>query len=144
MISIEQNDFYKMYWYDDAQTILVVEVYGGWTWADAQKGLKKLNDTIESRAEDVGVYVIIDLQASGELVPKHGSILGNIRNLLQSDPQHEQLTIYITQNNFLRSVVQMASHVYKLRTYVENLRFVSTFDEAIKIIQQHKQFNQTR
>ena len=52
---VEQSEYYKIYWHDDDETILIGEVYVGWTWEVAYTGLRKLNEIIGIRAQEINV-----------------------------------------------------------------------------------------
>lgn len=138
---VEESKYYKIYWHDDDQSILIAEVYTGWTWSVAYNGLDKVNATVKMRAQDTDVYVIINLNTGAQLLPKGSSNLMHLRNLLHVDPDYEKLTIYVTQANFLRSMLQMAGRLYGIRNLVEKLRFVSTMEQAFHTIKHHRSSN---
>ena len=138
MTIIVDSDRYKIYWHDDEHTILVGEVYVGWTWTDAYEGLKTFNETLGIRSNEVKVYAILDFHGGAQLLPKPGSILANLRNLLNTDPQYEEMTVYVIQMGFLFSMMQIASKLYGIRHWIDKHRFVITMEEALQIIEQEK------
>ena len=138
---IKEDSYYKIYWYDTEQTIIVGEVHVGWTWSTAYDGLKILNETIRQRSNEVDVYSIIHFQSGAQLLPKSGSILTNLRNLLNDDPQYEKMTFYVIQTGFLHSMMQIVSRLYGIRHWVERHRFVNTLDEALVLIENDKHFS---
>lgn len=138
MLLVEESDFYKIYWHDDEQTILVGEVYGGWTWSTAYEGLKKLNETLGKRAVETSVYSIINFQVGSQMLPSSGSILTNLRNLLKDDPQHEQMTLYVIQTGFLYNMMQIVGKLYGIRHWTEHHRFVTSMEDAMALINEHK------
>jgi hypothetical protein len=82
--------------------------------------------------------VIINLNTGAQLLPKGGSSLAHLRNLLREDPQHEQFTIYVTQSNFLRTMLQIAGRLYGIGSLVDRHRFASSMQDAFQIIEQHR------
>jgi len=139
---IEQSEYYRLYWHDEDQTILIGEAYAGWTWSAAQIGFKKLNEIVEIRAQEKNVYVIIYLTTGAQLLPTDGSSLSHIRNLLRDDPDYEQLTIYVTRSNVIRTMLQLANRLNGIFQLANKLRFVSTMEHAFEIIEDHKTTNQ--
>jgi hypothetical protein len=138
---IEQSDYHILYWHNEDKTVLIGEAYAGWTWTIASSGLDKLNEVVGIRAKEVEVYVIIHLTTGAQLMPRDSASLLQMRNLLREDPEHEQLTIYVTEANILRTMLQIVGRLYGLLHLVDKLRFVSTMEKAFQIIDEHKTSN---
>jgi len=138
---IEQSEYYRIYWHDEDQSILIGEAFAGWTWEDAQSGIVKLNEIAGHRAQETPVFVIIYLMKGGQLLPKQGSSLAHMRKLLLDDPDHEDLTIYVTESNIIQTMLQLANRLNGLFHLVPKLHFAPTLERAFQIIEQYKSSN---
>lgn len=128
---------YALYWHDEDETILIMEVRESWTWTDAHRALDAVNKTVLESPQPV--YVVIHFTSGRITMPTGEGALTNVRYLLSSDPSAELLTLYVGQSTFLQALMSMASKVYGLRSALEKLRFVTTLDEAFRQIEMHKQ-----
>lgn len=134
MSVIAETSHYKLYWYDNEKTILIGEVRAGWTWTAAYDGIELMNEALGKRASEIDVYSIIHLQSGAQMLPKSGSIITNLRNLLRNDPHHEKLTIYVVQSSLLYNMIQIAGKLYGLRRTIDRYHFVTTLDEALLLV----------
>lgn len=135
---IDQSEFYRLYWHDEGQTILVCEARAGWSWTVARDGFNKLNEIAGIRACETNAYVVIYLMMGAQLLPKGGSSLANIRELLSNDPDYEKLSIYVTESNVLRMMLELANRLNGIFKLAHKYRFVSKLDDAFQLIEQHK------
>lgn len=138
MIVLQETEHYKIYWYDDNKDIIVGEVYAGWTWDSANKGLAFLNDRLAEPSKEYPTYAILHLTTGAQLMPRGHSTLLSLRELLNQDPGHEEFTIYVTEVNVLNTLMKLVSRLYGLTDKVAHHYFVSKFDDAITIIHEHK------
>jgi len=141
MIVLKETDHYKIYWHDNEQTIIVGEVYPGWTWDSAQEGLDFVNTSLEVPSQTHPTYTIIQLTTGAQLLPRGQSTLMTIRNLVQQDPGHETLTIFVTQFNIINTLMKLASRLYSIGEKIRHYRFVSTMADALRIIKEHDSQN---
>jgi len=143
MDALKETQHYKIYWYDDEQTILMGEAYTGWTWTSANEGVAFINATLEEPSKTHDTYVIIHLTTDAQLMPRNQSTFMALRNLIQEDPKHEQLTIYITGASVLNTLMKIVAQLYRIGDKTTNYRFVQSIDEALRIVHEHKKSRST-
>lgn len=135
----EQPDTYQIFWHDASETILRCNVLTHWTWGDAYECLSSVNQQVAEKVSLHPVYVIISLADNAGLIPKGGSAITNIRNLLRDDPSHEELTIFVARGTMLSTMINIASRVYGLIASTSKIKFATSLEEAIELIQHHKE-----
>lgn len=135
---IAETEYYKIYWHDDEKTVLISEINADWTWAAAHNGLEIVNKVLGDRSSETDVYSIVHMKTGAQMLPKSGSTLINLRNLLRDDPQHERLVIYVAQGGFFYSIMQVASTLAGIGHWIEKYRFVNTLEEALLLVSQDK------
>ncbi len=131
---IKEDTFYKIYWYNEEESIILAEVYSGWTWQSATDGLEYFNNQIAQASQTKPIYAIIHLTTGAQIMPRGHSAINAIRNLLRQDPSHEKLTVFVTEVGILNSFLKLASNLYGFRDKINKYRFTSTITEALQII----------
>lgn len=138
MILVAETPHYKAYWHDEDKSIMIGEVYKGWTWTDAHIGLKSLNEAVVAEADDHEVFVIINLTLGAQMIPRGGSAITNIRNLLKDDPSRETLTIFVSELNLIATMMKLSANLYGAVSALQKYHFVTKLEEAFSIIETHK------
>lgn len=121
-------DIAQIEWLDDEQTVIHVKAES-WTWEEAYEAcleVNKLMDTV-----DHGVHVIYDLM-DAPAVPK-GSMT-NLRRLLALEHENDRLTIFVTQSQFLRMLIDVVEKAFTVRNVPLRYKFVTTMDAAQEYI----------
>jgi len=138
LITVAEYPNIKLYWHDNDRTILVGQADPGWDWENGQKCMKQLNDTVSTWSKTHPVYVILHFMPHAQQFPKAGSALQNMRHLITEDPDEEALTVIVAQANIIGSLIQLASRMYRLADNQSKFRYVTTFDRALEVIDEHK------
>jgi len=120
---------YKIYWYDDAQTIIVVRPLETYAWKDVYQVFEHVNLEIASVEHEV--TTIYDI---GEHpLPKNA--MRAIQIGISMQLENEKLIILVTDNNVLASLINTVSNLYGLKRLTAKYRYVKTFEEAIALAQ---------
>jgi len=127
---------YLIHWQDTEHTILVLDVRGEWDWEQAFAALAHFNQTLYDTPYPT--YSLLKFREGTNIVPS-GLTLPNVRDLMAMHPPLEQLVILVNAGTFIQSMIQTASRTYGLRAIFGRYRFVNTLDEALQLIQSHRQ-----
>ena len=76
------------------------------------------------------------------LLPKGGGAIVNIRKLLENDPSVEQLQIFVIRFNLLRILINSVMSAYNLVRIEHKYRYVTSLEEALRIIEKHRSLPQ--
>lgn len=143
MTILKETSHYIIYWYDNNHDIIVGEVYAGWTWDDAKDGLDFLNTTLEASSKLRKTYAIIHLTTGAQLMPRGASTLLSLRELVSQDPEHEELTIYVTEVHILNTLMKLVTRLYNLADKISHYHFVSSVDDALQLIRNNQNADTT-
>lgn len=127
----------RISWYDEERTVLLCEVFKRWTWDEAHKVIKELNDVWCSSVNH-GVYTVYVFGPSAALLPYGGSAIPNIRRLINTEHPNDQLIIFANAGALVTRLINIAAQVYGLRSVVSKFRFVPTLDAALREVEMHK------
>ncbi len=135
---LAQTEHARLYWYDNSEeNILIMDIDWGWTWAEAHEAIKMNNEILAQQAQKHPVYCIFNF-TSMSLLPKGGGAIANIRKLLETDPSVEQLQIFVIRFNLLRILINSAMVAYNLARIEHKYHYVTSLDEALRIIEKHR------
>lgn len=126
---------YTIRWYDDAQTILYLEILQPWTWEDAHHAIGVVNDTVRQTPHDV--YTVYHFGPHVPMLPK-GPAFANLRSLMSVDLPNEQMLVFIGGSMILKRFMDIVSKVYGIRQAVTKFHFVTRLEEALALVSAHK------
>lgn len=132
---IKELNGLRLGWYDDDQTILMLEVSNYWTWTEAEILVSTINETI--LATEKKIYTIYLFSPEYNVVPRGKGGFGSLRRMMRVDPPNEQLLILVGSNLFLKRLIEIVSEI-GLRAAFDKYRFVVSLDEAIAAIAEHQ------
>ncbi len=139
---LQEEKSYRVSWYDAAHTIMLMEIFGPWTWEEAFNAIPKFNNWIV--AEGHPVYTIYHYyNANASFFPKGIGGLGNLRKLLEIDAPNEQLIFFVKPDSVTGRLISIVTTAYGFSHVMKKYRFVNAFDEALAQIEQHKQAAKT-
>jgi hypothetical protein len=127
---------FLMRWHDPQQTILVIEILDRWTWEDAYLVIPHASKVVGAIPHEI--YTIFWFKYDTARFPE-GLALPKLQELITMGHAHERLVIFVTTNTVLKAFLQLADRIYKLRNYLVKYRFVSSFEQALTIIQKERQ-----
>ncbi len=134
---LQEGKCYRVSWYDTAHTIMLMEIFGPWTWEDAFASVPKINEWVAAETHPVYTVFYYHL-TSTSLFPRGANGLTNIRKLVEIDPPNEQLVFFVRQDSLTRQFMNIVSKTYGFRHFLKKYRFLSSLDEALAQIEQHK------
>jgi hypothetical protein len=146
---IKQTESYRLGWYDDARSILVIEFSPKWTWAEAVEGFQLENDIIAQSHQDI--YAVVHVPGNVSLAgirlkPKTGRLNPDfthnrdeitVRKLLGVDHPNEKLLVFASAHPFLRTVINFSGR-YGVGVPFSKYRFVTSLPDAIGMIEAYK------
>jgi hypothetical protein len=122
-------------WQDAERTILVIDVFDQWDWAQAFDALTSFNQILYSTPYPT--YALLVFRAGTSAVPK-GITLPNVRDLMAMNPPFEQLTILVGAGSFIQTMAITVSKMYGLRAIFGKYRFVESIEAGLRLIEDHK------
>lgn len=134
MKEIESAETYKIGWYDEEETILVMEVNGRWAWADAVNAILRMNEIVQQHSGTV--YTVFHFTGPF-FIPQPGSI-GSLRQLLALDNPNEPLIVLVNASMFITKLISVVSRAYGMERSLGKYHFTKTFPEALALIEQDK------
>jgi hypothetical protein len=94
-------------WYDDAQTIVLYEIEGNWTWDELYPEYRRAIQMEKSVPHRVDV--LIDVRRSGRLPL---NVLTHMKNFSDRQPENIGLSVVISQSQFIRALYQAGCRFY--------------------------------
>lgn len=127
---------FNIAWYDLEHTILICEIKETWSWDEAYIVITAMNDLCSTVQH--GVYSIFHFQGTTAMFPVGGSAINNIRRLINIKNENDELVFFVRSNAMVSRLIKIAGQVYKLAELIGHFRFVQNLEEALAMIQQHK------
>jgi hypothetical protein len=141
MSDILTHEGYRLYWHDEAQTIIVLEVRARWTWGDAKVSLDSLNAKLATIPAHVSTFSIVHFLPGVASLPD-GINVTSIRDLVLDDTEYEKLVIFVGSYGLAINVLKLAVRVYNLPRDFSRYHFVDTFADALALIDEYRQKHQ--
>lgn len=119
-------------WYNDEKKIIVTTYDGEYAWDEVYKHVAQGNVLAESVDHPVGL--LIDVTKAGPLPANAGSHGKRLR-----DMYHENISclVVVGANLLIQAVTNISKRVFQILGNHPTPTFVSTFEEAIEIINKH-------
>jgi len=121
-------------WFDDEQTILLVQALAPWDWNDVEQALAEQLQHIRSVTHNV--YSIYDLTLSPAL--PNGLVIPRLKHVASDRLDNQRLTIYVGMGFLQQQMMDLTRNAFHLDALFANFRFVRTLDEALRVIDAHK------
>lgn len=116
-------------WQDEQETIIRMNYRGFWTNEDFHDAGVRAIMMARSRTDPI--YVVSDYTES-ETAPL--GVLWQARDLSQMRPSNWAGGVTVTQDMFLKSLLEIFVHIYMLRHHQRNQFLAASSDEALEII----------
>lgn len=139
MIVVKETEKYKLYWHDIEKTILIVDLLADITWEEAIVENNFINEVLGVEAENHPVYSIGDLSKTSIFIPKGDNAVKNLYDLIKADPGYEELVIFVVPINLLSPLIKIGINFYGILPIIHKYHFVKTRDEALSVVERHKQ-----
>lgn len=122
-------------WYDKEQGLLLNKFVGRWTWQEVNEAMQ---NSYQMATEVIRVDVLVDLQQSDYAIPQ-GTIrhLPRLANAATVNVPNWGISVIITDNRLVSILYGVASAVSIQVKHQYQL--AKTTDEALRIIQQHRE-----
>lgn len=135
---------YRLYWYDDTQTIHVVEAFSRWTWADARQAIDEQNDILIAAQKPV--YAVLHLLPHVNGLPTGGRIgpeaIRNVHWLFENEPFPEEQCVIVGNNALVRDMMNIVRWTYGMLHLDMHYRYTNTLEGAAALIESHKREQQ--
>jgi hypothetical protein len=119
----------ELYWDDEAETVMLMEITGKWSWNDLFETMQTIQKISKQRHQTFGA--IIDL-SQGVSLPSGGFFnsegLSNFRKLTQLDNGNKGPVVFVGMNGMFKSVFQTAGSLDP--NFTKMTAFVNTMSEA--------------
>jgi hypothetical protein len=136
MTEIASAEVYKLYWFDDARTIIVLEIHPKWTWADAWAATSMIDKALGEVTHDV--YTVYHFHEGAIDFPSGLSSI-NVRKMLEIDVSNEKLIIFVNPSfQKLQSLLEFIGSMCRATQWKTKFRYIASFDEALKLIEADK------
>jgi hypothetical protein len=123
-------------WVDDEQTVLLMNFQGEWNNDELRStGIQAI---LMVRSTNHPVYVLSDYTAS-ETAPL--GVLMQARDLNAMRPPNWAGGVTITQDLFLKGLLEVFVHIYMLRRHQRNQYVADTYAEALELVARLKKEN---
>jgi hypothetical protein len=132
---LHEGENFAVYWQDAERSILVLDVFAQWDWAQAFAALTQFNNILY--ATPYPTYSLLIFRDGTGAVPK-GISLPNVRDLMAMNPPLEQLVILVGAGSFIQTMVSTVSKMYGLKAIFGRYRFVESPNAALRLVEQHK------
>lgn len=136
MIELE-TDIFKLYWWDEDKTILVIEILKPWVWEsmyDLHRRTNKLLDEMEH--ETYTILYISDV--AGQFPSDNQLSIKHLARLIALDPSNEELIFFTGNVKFLKILIKISDKLHKLAQKTGKYRYAETIEDALVAIEQYK------
>lgn len=127
-----QSDSWRIYWYDEAQTIIVCEILNCWTWNDASASMMSMNEAVRATPNTVDV-IIWFTTVSAQAVPRNAAF-STIRRIMAEDVPNENSVVMIQAHRYFEMLMETIKHIYSLLGTTSPYYYVSDFEAALTFI----------
>ncbi len=123
----------QLFWDDEAQSVLLMEIQGAWTWQELTNAMQTIERISQERQQTFNA--ILDLSwglkfPEGGIFSRNG--LEQFRNLTQFDGKQRGKMVILGVNPFIQRIIETASQIDPNST--RNLFFANTLSEAQRIV----------
>lgn len=131
MNALHETHNWRIYWYDEAQTTLLIEIFDTWTWQDADDGVQTVVNQVEGTTAET--FLIVHFVGAGTKIPKNFSIdiMGRI---MKTTLNFVGTVIVATSNPLLQSFVDFNGLTRRLPSSVIRFHFVNSLENALALI----------
>ncbi len=131
---------YRLYWYDKAKSIHVIEAFARWTWDDAHQAIDEQNEILTIAPHPV--YAVIHLLPHVNGLPAGGHIgpdaIRNVQWLFENDPRPEELCVVVGNNGLVRDMINIVRWTYNMFDLDMHYLYAGTLSGAANIIAAHQ------
>lgn len=128
---------YHIYWYDDEQTILIMDVRNDdWEWKYTLQALREFFAEAETVTHPI--YTVTIFRYTPPNSPPDGGLFEQVRDVMRQRPDHEVLTIFVGANSFYAAVLNVVRRMFGFRRLLGQFRFEATLEAALAEIDAEK------
>lgn len=136
MIELE-TDIFKVYWWDEGKTILVIEILKPWTWEMIYDLARQTNNLLGEMAhETYSVLYVSDI--AGQFPSDNQLSIKHLARLIKLDPSNEELIFFTGNVKFLKILIKISDTLHKLAQKTGKYRYAESIEDALVAIEQHK------
>ncbi|MCA9914664.1 MAG: hypothetical protein KC496_15030 [Anaerolineae bacterium] len=123
-------------WYDEEETILLMEVFAPWSWQEAYEAIRFIVDIFEPITTPR--YVIYHYIGAGKLVPKDLAFM-NIGRLLTVTLEYEGDLVFANASPLTNAFIDLVRKTTRQPSARLRLHYVDSLEVALKLIDKFKQ-----
>jgi hypothetical protein len=119
-------------WMNDEKTILGYVFEGNWAWDEMCEAIRLADEYMDSVSHKVDF--IVDSR-NGGLIPS--DVISHIQEVAVSRPPHQNyggITVFVGANSLVRTLMTMASNIYRQLKQFHTFMFAATMEEAYTLI----------
>lgn len=131
------NHHETVQWYDDRKTIITVKPPHGWSWQDAHTVARYAYEMQQTVPH--GTHMIFDIQRVN-ILPSFS--VPNVRRILAFEHPNDRLHIFITDNPFIKMMLDFVTRDYSGRKEPFSYAFAADFQQALAMIAQYEAHEQ--
>ncbi|MCA9914665.1 MAG: hypothetical protein KC496_15035 [Anaerolineae bacterium] len=135
MKTLHESHNRKLSWYDEEQTILLVEVFAAWKWEEAVAGTELVSQVV--RNHHLQPYVIYQFSSAGVIIPKSLAIT-NITKLIRDTLSYDGTVVFVNPNPLLKSFIDLSGLTTRVKIKFE-LHIVPALEDALQLVEELKQ-----
>jgi hypothetical protein len=122
----------RVRWFNDAQTILVYEFEGNWTWDEFYPAYQRVLEM--TRDIPHRIDVLLDLRRAGRLPL---NLLTHVRNISDKQTSNAGLSVIVTNSQFIRAMYQTGCKFYnRIQHY---FGVANSIEEALTLFEAARQ-----
>ncbi len=132
-----ETEIFKVYWWDENQSILIIELLAPWSWEvmyDLVKRTNKLLDEMEH--ETFSILYVHEL--AGQFPKDNQLSIKHISRLINLDPSKEELVFFTGNIQFLKMLLKITNTVHQLTQKTSKYHYANSVEDALAEIQAHQ------
>ena len=136
MIELE-TDIFKVYWWDEDKTILIIEFLKPWTWEMVYDLARRTNELLGKMPHETYSILYIS-EVAGQFPSDNQLSIKHLSRLINLDPVYEELIFFTGNVKFLKILIKISDKLHQLAQKTNKYRYAESIEDALVAIEHHK------
>ena len=132
-----ESEIFKVYWWDENQSILIIELLAPWSWDVMYDLVERTNELLDDMTHET--YSILYVHERVGQFPKDNQLsIKHISRLINLDPSKEELVFFTGNIQFLKILIKISDTVHQLTRKTNKYHYADSVEDALATIQEHQ------
>lgn len=132
-----ESEIFKVYWWDENQSILIIELLAPWSWDVMYDLVERTNELLDDMTHET--YSILYVHELAGQFPKDNQLsINHLSRLVRLDPSKEEMVFFTGSVKFLKMLLKITNTVYQLTQKTSKYHYADSVEDALVTIQEHQ------